>query len=86
MLTTNHSMGEYLCVGDHIALFSVETEGYAYSVQSRQVHKPIVVKYIPIISKIYNNYSLTPHVKCLFIFVNKMHRGTLQVKRIAHYK
>lgn len=35
MLMTNHQMGEYLCVGDQIALYSVETEGYAYSVQSR---------------------------------------------------
>ena len=35
MLMVNQAMGEYLCVGDQIALYSVETEGYAYSVQSR---------------------------------------------------
>ena len=32
---TNQAMGEYLCVGDQIGLYSVETEGYTYSVQSR---------------------------------------------------
>jgi hypothetical protein len=29
---TNQAMGEYLCVGDQIGLYSVETEGYTYSV------------------------------------------------------
>ena len=33
MNTTN--VGEYLNVGDYICLYSVETEGYAYSLQSR---------------------------------------------------
>jgi len=38
MLMTNQAMGEYLCVGDQIGLYSVETEGYTYSVQSRYLH------------------------------------------------
>ncbi|CAG2222643.1 unnamed protein product [Mytilus edulis] len=36
-------MGEYLCVGDQIALYSVETEGYAYSVQSSSVHSGLYI-------------------------------------------
>ncbi|VDI71716.1 Hypothetical predicted protein [Mytilus galloprovincialis] len=43
MLMTNHQMGEYLCVGDQIALYSVETEGYAYSVQSSSVHSGLYI-------------------------------------------
>lgn len=34
-LMTNTTAGDFLCIGDSIALYSVETEGYVYSLQSR---------------------------------------------------
>lgn len=36
-LLSSTTAGDYLCIGDSIALYSVETEGYAYSLQSRWV-------------------------------------------------
>ena len=36
-MQTNTAMGDYLCVGDYVGLYSVETEGYVYSLQSRFV-------------------------------------------------
>ena len=35
MMQPTTNLGEFLCVGDYICLFSVETEGYTYSLQSR---------------------------------------------------
>ncbi|XP_078335085.1 inositol 1,4,5-trisphosphate-gated calcium channel ITPR2-like [Crassostrea virginica] len=37
-LMTNTTAGDFLCIGDSIALYSVETEGYVYSLQSSSVH------------------------------------------------
>lgn len=39
----NNGAGEYLCVGDHICLYSVETEGYAYSYQTSSAHNSLYI-------------------------------------------
>ncbi|KAL4233979.1 hypothetical protein ACF0H5_005634 [Mactra antiquata] len=39
----NGSHGEFLCIGDSICLYSVETEGYAYSLQSSTVHSHVYI-------------------------------------------
>ncbi|KAK3086885.1 hypothetical protein FSP39_024881 [Pinctada imbricata] len=43
MMQSNTAVGEYLCVGDYIGLFSVETEGYVYSLQSSTVHSGLSI-------------------------------------------
>ncbi|XP_055955374.1 inositol 1,4,5-trisphosphate receptor type 1 [Patella vulgata] len=35
--------GDYVCVGDYIALYSVETEGYVYSLQSSSSHSGLFI-------------------------------------------
>lgn len=42
-LLSSTTAGDYLCIGDSIALYSVETEGYVYSLQSRWVQYSHIV-------------------------------------------
>ena len=35
MMTAPGGVGDYLCIGDFICLYSVDTEGYVYSIESR---------------------------------------------------
>ncbi|XP_060552412.1 inositol 1,4,5-trisphosphate receptor type 2-like [Ruditapes philippinarum] len=37
------NLGEFLCVGDSVCFFSVETEGFAYSLQSSSVHSHVFI-------------------------------------------
>ncbi|XP_021341779.1 inositol 1,4,5-trisphosphate receptor type 2-like [Mizuhopecten yessoensis] len=45
MMLSNTAAGEYLNVGDYVALYSVETEGYVYSVQSSSVHSGLYINH-----------------------------------------
>lgn len=61
-LLSSTTAGDYLCIGDSIALYSVETEGYVYSLQSRWVqYSHIVVIY---------TYLLLKEIQRIFFFFN----------------
>lgn len=34
-MMTSPGAGDYLCIGDYICLYSVDTEGYVFSIESR---------------------------------------------------
>ncbi|XP_041376656.1 inositol 1,4,5-trisphosphate receptor type 1-like [Gigantopelta aegis] len=42
-MMTNSNVGEHLYIGDYISLYSVETEGYIYSLQSSSAHSGLYI-------------------------------------------